>query len=184
MTSIPSTRRGRAPNRRGARGAGRRAATGRGLTKKPWTGEPHPYPTTNLCRSGRRGSPVLGDHVVFHADIFSDTGLCVGAFSYRHINFCWRLRLTSPWARHTKTDQNVSRCYRVFSPSPCSVHTRKDGALPPASSREPRAGMLADCDAGLASCAVARQWRVSWMWGDRLKQRQRNTGKIGLRRSE
>ena len=41
--------------------------------------------------------------------------------------------------------------------------------------------MLAACDAGGASRVVARQYQVSRAWVDRVKQRRRETGEIGLR---
>ena len=54
--------------------------------------------------------------------------------------------------------------------------------MPRAYSMDVRERVLAACDAGLASRVVARQYRVSRAWGDRLKQRRRETGEVGPRR--
>ena len=51
--------------------------------------------------------------------------------------------------------------------------------MPRAYSRDLRERMLAACDAGHASRVVARQYRVSRAWVDRLKQRRRETGAVG-----
>ena len=54
--------------------------------------------------------------------------------------------------------------------------------MPRAYSMDLRDRVLAACEAGLAARVVARQYRVSRAWVDRLKQRQRETGESGPRR--
>ncbi len=44
-----------------------------------------------------------------------------------------------------------------------------------------RKRVLADCDAGLKTQAVAAQYRVSPAWVRRLKQRRRETGEVAPR---
>lgn len=44
-----------------------------------------------------------------------------------------------------------------------------------------RTRVLADCDAGLDSKAVAAKFRVSRSWVDRVKQRRRETGEVAPR---
>jgi transposase len=41
-----------------------------------------------------------------------------------------------------------------------------------------RARVLADCDDGMGTAAVARKYRVSEAWVRRLKQRRRETGRV------
>ena len=55
--------------------------------------------------------------------------------------------------------------------------------MPRAYSMDVRDRVLAACDAGRASRVVARQYRVSRAWVDRLKQRRRETGEVGPRRA-
>lgn len=55
--------------------------------------------------------------------------------------------------------------------------------MPRAYSMDLRERVLAACDAGQASRVVARQYRVSRAWVDRLKQRRQETGEIGPRRA-
>jgi transposase len=45
-----------------------------------------------------------------------------------------------------------------------------------------RERVLADCDAGQGTQAVADKYRVSTAWVRRLKQRRRDTGEVGPRR--
>ena len=54
--------------------------------------------------------------------------------------------------------------------------------MPRAYSMDLRERVLAACDTGLASRMVARQYRVSRAWVDRLKQRRRESGEVGPRR--
>ena len=49
----------------------------------------------------------------------------------------------------------------------------------PAYSMDLRKRIIADCDDGLTSREVAKKYRVSRSWVDRLKQRRRETGQIG-----
>ena len=48
---------------------------------------------------------------------------------------------------------------------------------------EMRMRILADCDAGMGTQAVALKYRVSESWVRRLKQRRRENGEISARRS-
>lgn len=49
----------------------------------------------------------------------------------------------------------------------------------PAYSMDLRKRVLADCEEGLSSREAAKKYRVSRSWVDRLRQRKRETGRIG-----
>jgi transposase len=51
----------------------------------------------------------------------------------------------------------------------------------PAYSLDRRQRLLADCDRGLSTRAVATKYRVSESWVRRLKQRRRDTGELAPR---
>ena len=53
--------------------------------------------------------------------------------------------------------------------------------MPAAYSRDLRTRILADCDRGLGTRAVAAKYTVSESWVRRLKQRRRQTGEVAPR---
>src|SRR4029453_5979875 len=64
----------------------------------------------------------------------------------------------------------------------CILPGRSGGPLMQPYSMDLRERVLADCDAGQGTQAVADKYRVSTAWVRRLKQRRRDTGEVGPRR--